>query len=86
MLGERGVIWNTANECPKLAQHEQKRCHYNVARMIQWELCGNYDVQRAKTLYDQAPEGVAENENYKILWDVMIQCDHPTRIGNWTTF
>ena len=39
------------------------------------ELCGKYNLKRSEKLYEHALEGVVENEEVKILWDVMIQCD-----------
>ena len=27
-------------------------------------------------MYEQEPESVVENKNFKILWDFIIQCDH----------
>ena len=77
MCGEKGeTVWHIISECSKLAQREYKRRHDNVAKMIHWELCGKYGLDRPKTWYEKAPEGVIENERCKILWDVMIQCDH----------
>ena len=31
---------------------------------------------RAKIWYEHEPESLAENENFKILWNFTIQCDH----------
>ena len=61
--------------CEKLAQKEYKRRHKNVARIVRWKLCGKYNVKRSEKWYEHAPEDVVENEEVKILWDVMIQCD-----------
>ena len=58
-----------------LAQREYKRRHDNVARYVHWELCGKAGLERAEKWYEQKPEGVIENEDFKILWDFMIQCD-----------
>ena len=38
-------------------------------------MCGKYNLKRSEKWYEHAPEGVVENEEVKILWDVMIQCD-----------
>ena len=38
---------------------------------IVWEI----QPERSEKWYEHAPEGVVENEEVKILWDVMIQCD-----------
>ena len=63
------------SECEKLAQKEHKRRHDNVARIVHWKLCGKYNLKRSEKWYEHAPEDVVENEEVKILWDVMIQCD-----------
>ena len=38
-------------------------------------MCGEYNLKRSEKWCEHAPEGVVENEEEKILWDVMIQCD-----------
>ena len=58
-----------------MAQKESKRRHDNVARIVHEKLCGKYNLKRSEKWYEHAPEGVVENEEVKILWDVMIQCD-----------
>ena len=32
-------------------------------------------MERARNCYEHRPEGVIENDEVKILWDLMIQCD-----------
>ena len=61
--------------CMKLAQREYKRRHDNVARYVHWQLCEKAGLERASKWYEHKPEGVMENEDFKILWDFMIQCD-----------
>ena len=63
------------SECSKLAQREYKRRHDNVARYVHWQLCLKGGFERAAKWYEQKPEGVVENDNFKILWDFTIQCD-----------
>ena len=63
------------SECSKLAQGEYKRRHDDVARYIHWQLCEKGGFERACKWYEQKPEGVLENEGYKLLWDFTIQCD-----------
>ena len=76
MCGQRGESVNhIISECSKLAQREYKRRHDNVARYVHWMLCGKYKLGRADAWYNHHPDGVSENENFKILWDVNIQCD-----------
>ena len=69
------TISHIVTKCEKLAQKEYKRRHDNVARIVHWKLCGKYNLKRSEKWYEHAPEGVVENEEVKILWDVMIQCD-----------
>ena len=52
-----------------------KRRHGNVASIVHWKLCGKYSLKGREKWYEHAPEGVVENEEVKILWDVMIQCE-----------
>ena len=37
-------------------------------------MCQKYNLKRTEKLYEHAPEGDAENEEMKILRNVMIQC------------
>ena len=37
--------------------------------------CRKYNLKRSEKWYEHAPESVVENEEVKILWDVMIPCD-----------
>ena len=76
MCGEKAeTISHLVNECSKLAQREYKRRHDNVARYIHWQLCIKGGFERADRWYNQQPEAIIENENYKLLWDFTIQCD-----------
>ena len=68
------TISHIVRESQKLAQKEYKRRH-GVSRIVHWKLCGKYNLKRSKKWYEHAPEGVVENEEAKILSDVMIQCD-----------
>ena len=72
------TISHIVSECEKLAQKEYKRKHDNVARV----LCGKYNMKRSEKWYEQVPEGAVENEEMKILWDVMIQCERESRREN----
>ena len=76
MCGEKGeTISHLVSECGKLAQREYKGRHDNVARYVHWQLCNKGDLERAAKWYEQQPEAVIENENFKLLWDFTIQCD-----------
>ena len=68
------------SECKKLAQKDYKRRHGNNARIVHWKLCGKYNLKRSEKWYEHAPEGAVENEEVKILWDAMIQCDREIKV------
>ena len=38
--------------------------------------CPPGSFNRARFWYEHEPKNVVENENFKILWDFTIQCDH----------
>ena len=59
-------ISHIVSECEKLAQKEYKRRHDNVARIVHWKLCGEYNLKRSEKWYEYVPEGVVENEEVKI--------------------
>ena len=69
------AISHIVSKCEKLAQKDYKRRHDNVARIVQWNLRGKYNLKESEKWYEHAPEGVAENGEVNILWDVMIKCD-----------
>ena len=76
MCDKKGeTISHAVSECEKSAQKQYKGRHDNVARIVHWKLCGKYNLKRSEKWYEHAPEDVVENEEVKILWDVMIQCD-----------
>ena len=77
MCGKRGEsVQHIISECEKLAQKEYKRRHDNVAKKIHWELCKKNALEHKEKWYEHNPEGVAENEGVKLLWDMNIQCDN----------
>ena len=77
MCGKRGEsTQHIISECEKLAQKEYKRRHDNVAKRIHWELCKKHTLERKERWYDHNPDGTAENNDVKLLWDINIQCDH----------
>ena len=77
MCFKRGEsVQHIISECEKLAQKENKRCHDNVAKRIHSELCRRHSLECKKILYDYNPDGIAENNDLKFLWDTNIQCDH----------
>ena len=38
-------------------------------------LAEKYGFERARKWYEQKPEGVIERQEFKVLWDFMVQCD-----------
>ena len=38
-------------------------------------MCKKATIERANKWYNQQPSSCAKNEKYKLLWDMMIQCD-----------
>ena len=72
MCGERGEsIYHLISECRKLAQHEYKRRHDDVARYVRWQLCQNVAIESCDKWYEHKPECVMENNYYKIYWDFL---------------
>ena len=77
MCGTRNeTIPHIVSECGKLAQKEYKRRHDSVGRYVHWQFYEKLGFNRARFWYEHKPESVIENENFKILWDFIIQCDH----------
>lgn len=58
-----------------LAQRECKLRYGDAARCIHWRLCEKYKIHKTGKWYEHMPAGENKNDDYKILWDVMIQCD-----------
>ena len=68
------IVSHIVSKCEKLAQNECKKRH-NVVKIVYWKFFGKYNQKRSEKWYEHAPESVFENEEVKILWNVMIQCD-----------
>lgn len=77
LCGERDeTIAHIVSECKMLAQKQYKNWrHDRIAQVIHWELCKKYNMEHAEKWYEHKPEGVIENENVKMLWDMKIQTD-----------
>ena len=67
-------MYHLISECGKLAQHEYKRRHDDVARYIHWQLCQDMRIESCDKWYEHKPEFAMENRDYKIFWDFIIQC------------
>ena len=77
MCGTRNeTISHIVSECAKLAQKEYKRRYDSLGRYVHWQFCEKLGFNRAGFWYEHEPESVVDNENFKILCDFTIQCDH----------
>ena len=68
------TISHIVSECGKLPLKKHKQRHDKVGKHVYWQFREKLGVNRAR--YEHEPESVVENENFKILWDFTIQCDH----------
>ena len=62
--------------CSKLAQKEYKRKHDNLAKILHWKLARKCNFEAGDKWYENEPESVLQNEDYKILRDICIRTDH----------
>ena len=62
-------------ECKILAQHEYKRRHDTVAKLVHWKLCKKHNLERKEKWYEHFPEEIVEDDDVKLIWDINIQCD-----------
>ena len=77
MCGERGeTVLHVICECKKLAQRENKRRHDTVAKLVHSKLCERHNLERKEKWYVHCPEGVVEDDDAKLIWDIYIQCDN----------
>ena len=61
---------------PLRPQKEYRRRHDNVAKKFQWDFCKKNGLEHTEEWYEHVPEGVVENEEIKVLWDINVQCDN----------
>ena len=79
MCGERGeTVQHIICECKKLAQREYKRRHDTVAKLVHWKLCEKHNLERQEKWYEHCPEGVVEDDDVKLIWEINILCDNVT--------
>ena len=77
LCGKKGEsVQHLVGGCEKLAQKEYKRQHDNVAKKFHWDLCKKNGLEHTEKWYEHVPEGAAENEQVKVLWDINVQCDN----------
>ena len=67
---------HTVNGCGKLAQKEYKQRYDSVGRCVHWQFCEKLGFNGVMFWYEYEAESVFENENFKILWDFTIHCNH----------
>ena len=62
-----------------MAQKEYKRRHDNMENKVHWFfffLKKKNGLERTEKWYEHIPEGVVENEEVKLLWDINVQRDN----------
>ena len=69
-------IDHVVNGCSKLAQKEYKRSHDNLGTIVHWKFARKCNFEIGDKWYEHELESVLENEDYKILWNFIIQTDH----------
>ena len=74
--GETGeTISHFVRKCSKLTQREYKKRHDNVARMVHWELCQGFILEKPENGIYTIPKLLVEMLTTSIIWDMNIQCD-----------
>ena len=38
--------------------------------IIHWKLCEKYNLERKEKWYEHCPEGVVEDDDVKLIWDI----------------
>ena len=46
--------------------------------MVHWKLCEKHNLERKGKWYEHCPEGIVEDDDVKLIWDINIQCDNVT--------
>ena len=54
---------------------EYKQRHDSVGNIKIWQFCEKLGFNRSRLWYENQPESVVVNENFKILWNFTIQYD-----------
>ena len=67
-------------KCKKLAQRDNKRRHDSVAKSVHWKLCEKHNFERKEKWYKHCPEGVVEDDDVKLIWDINIQCENAMEV------
>ena len=45
-------------------------------KLVHWKLCEKHNLERKEKWYEHCPEGVVEDDDVKLIWDINIQCDN----------
>ena len=74
LCGKKGEsVQHITSGCEKLAQKEYKRRHDNVAKKFHWDIRKKNGLEHSEKWYEpSSPEGAAENEGIKLLYDINI--------------
>ena len=70
------TINHIISECGKLAQKEYKTRHDWVGKVIHWEMCKKFKLDRTNKWYMHNPAPVLENDTHKLQWDFNIYTDY----------
>ena len=75
LYGEREeTVSHNVAECKKLTQREYKMWrHDKVGQVIHWKLCHKFNIPCKDKWYDHDPEGIIENDQVKVLWDLIAR-------------
>ena len=77
LCGKKGEsVQHLVSGCEKVAQIEYKWGHSNVAKKVHWDLCKKNGLEHTEKWYEHIPEGAVENEEVKVLWDIIVQCNN----------
>ena len=61
------LVNHVISECSKLAQKEYKSRHDWVSKMIHWDMCKKFQLDRTNKWYMHNPAPVLENDTHKLL-------------------
>ena len=73
---EQNVKARNTCGCENLAQKEYKRRHDNMANEVHWDFCKKNGLKHTEQWYEHIPEGIVENEEVKVLWDINVKRDN----------
>ena len=52
------------------------RRHDNGSKKVHWDFYKKSGLEHTEKWHEHVPEGVVENEEVKVLWDINVQCDN----------